>query len=90
MFIRIVPINFDKLLQDGRSTTGTLDSKPSRVMEVAVNLTRVFVIAILRSKDSRTDRTGKMFDMKFQIWMGSKNAMLNTWILYFLFFLYVR
>jgi len=67
MFIRIVPINFDKLLQDGRSTTGTLDSKPSRVMKVAVNLTRVFVIAILRSKDSRADRTGEMLDMKLQI-----------------------
>ena len=34
-------------------------------MVVAINLPLMFVIAVLRSKDRRTNRTGEMFDVVF-------------------------
>jgi hypothetical protein len=55
MFIGVIPIDFNKLFEDGRSTAGTFDCKPSGVVEMAVDLTGVLVITILGSKDGGTN-----------------------------------
>lgn len=64
MFIRIVPIDLDKLLQNSSLATCTLDSKPRTIMEMAKNTPVMFVITVLRAKHRRADRAGKMFHME--------------------------
>lgn len=67
MFIRVIPVNLNKLFQDSCSTTSTFHGKPSGVMKMTVNLPGVFVVTILRTKDGRANRASKMFDVKLHV-----------------------
>lgn len=62
-----IAIDFNKLLQDGRVATITSFGKLRRVMIMAVHLAIVLVVAVLRPKDGRTDRTRKVLDMVFPV-----------------------
>ena len=70
MFVRVIPVDFYELFEDGCPTAGTFDCKPGRVMEMAVDLTGVLVIAILRSKDGWTNRASEMLDVKLHVQGG--------------------
>ena len=49
-----VPIDLDELFQDRTTATRTFCGKTRRVMKMAVHITIVFVVRILRSKENRT------------------------------------
>ena len=61
VFVLIVAIYLDKLLENSSVTACAADSKSRGVMEVAEDLAIVFVVAILRSKDGWTRRACEMF-----------------------------
>lgn len=49
-----VPIDLDELLQDRTTATRAFRGETRRVMKMAVHITIVFVVRILRSEESRT------------------------------------
>lgn len=49
-----IAINLDELLQDGTIAAGTLRRKSCRIMEVTVDVTVMFVVRVLGSKEGRT------------------------------------
>lgn len=67
VFIYIVSIDFDKLLQDGSFATGALDRESCRIMKMTIHLSSVFIVRILWSEDCRTHTTGEMLDVKLHI-----------------------
>lgn len=69
MLVRAVSIDLDKLLEDRCSTSSAFDGESSRVVEVTVDRSIVFIIRVLRSKDCRTDRAGEMLDVELHIYV---------------------
>ncbi len=66
-FVSHVPVNLDKLFQDGAVATRALGSKTSGVMEVAIYVAVVLIIRVLGSEKCWAERTGKMLHMKFLV-----------------------
>lgn len=64
MFIVVVSVDLDKLLEDGDLTACASDSEAGGVMKVAVDGAVVLIIRVLRPKDGRTDGAGEMLDVK--------------------------
>lgn len=67
MLIETVSVDLDELFQDGRATTGALDCEASGIVEMAVDLPLVLVVAVLRSEDRRAHRAGEVLDVKFHV-----------------------
>lgn len=67
MFIRVITVDLYKLFEDCCPASGALHSKASGVVEMTIDLSRMFIVAILRTKDCRTDRASKVFDVKFHV-----------------------
>ena len=67
MLILPVPENLHKLFEDRGVTSVASLRKLCRVMEMTEDLPIVLVVAILRSKDGRTHRTGEVVDVVFVI-----------------------
>lgn len=60
MLVLIVAIDLDKLLEDRSVTSCAADSESGGIMEVAEDFAIVFVVTILRSKNSWTRRAREM------------------------------
>jgi hypothetical protein len=71
MFILIIAINLDELLENSRLTSCAPNGKPSRVVKVAKDSLIMFIVAVLWSKDSWTDGAGKVLDVKFLAQCGN-------------------
>jgi hypothetical protein len=53
-FVFHIPIDLNKLFEDGTAATSALGGKPRGIVEVAVDIAIMFIIRILRSEESRT------------------------------------
>jgi hypothetical protein len=62
-----IPEDFHELLENGCPAAIAFLCEPGRVMEMAVDLPIVFIIAILRAKDGRTQGAGEMIDVIFSV-----------------------
>lgn len=71
MLVDRVPVDLDKLLQDGRPAARTLDGEPRRIVEVTIDAATVFVVRVLRAEDGRADGAGKVFDVKLHVCRGA-------------------
>ena len=67
MLILPVPEDLHKLFEDRGVTSVTSLRKLRRVMEMAENLAIVFVVTILRAKDSRAYGASEVVDVIFPI-----------------------
>lgn len=67
MLIDPVSEALDELFQYGRLAAGTLLRKPRGIMIVTVDLVLVFVVAVFRAEDRRTDGAGEVLDMIFPV-----------------------
>ena len=65
--ISVIPVYLYKLLQDSTIATGTFCSKPSRIMKMTIHIILMFVVRVLRAKNSRANRTREMLNMIFFI-----------------------
>lgn len=68
----ILPIaeDFDELLEDRRVAAIASLSELRRVMEMAVHLCLVLIIAVLGAKDCRADGAREMFNVVFAVQRG--------------------
>lgn len=66
-FISHVTIDFDKLLQYSTVAASALCSEPCRIVEVAENVAFMFIVRILRAKESGADRTCEVVHMEFLV-----------------------
>lgn len=62
-FISHIAINFNKLLENSAGASNTLGCEPGRVVEVAIHVSLVLVVGVLRTEQGRTDGTREMLDM---------------------------
>jgi hypothetical protein len=63
VLVLAVPKDLDKLLEDSSVAAITSLCKMRRVVVVAVDLSVMLVVTILRTKNCRTDRAGKVFNV---------------------------
>lgn len=63
MLVLSISEDLDKLLKNCRLTSVALLRELGGVMVMAVNLSVVFIVAVLSTKDGRTKRTGKVIDV---------------------------
>ena len=62
-FVPIIPNDLHKLLENRAIASRTFCREPRGIMEMAVDVTFMLVVGVLRAKHGRADRTRKMFDM---------------------------
>jgi hypothetical protein len=62
-----IPINLDKLLENGGIATGTLGRKAGRVVKMAVHIAVMFIVRVLGTKERWADRACEMFDVEFLV-----------------------
>lgn len=74
VLVLAVAKDFNKLLENGRLAAITFLCKLGRVVIVAVDLTIVFIVAILRAKDGRAHGTRKVIDVIFVVESGNIGA----------------
>lgn len=67
MLVLPIPKNLHKLFQNRSLTSITSLGELRRVMEMAENLAIVFVVTILRAKDSRAYGASEVVDVIFPI-----------------------
>lgn len=67
VFVLAVTINLDKLLQDRRPTSCTLDGVVERIVIVTVDLAIMFVIGVLGTKDCWAYRTCEVLNVIFVV-----------------------
>ena len=78
VLILAIAKNLHELFQYGGLTSNAPLSESCRVMIMAIHPTFVLVVAILRSKDCRTNRTSKMFDVVLAIEGGDVGSAEST------------
>ena len=78
MLVLAVSEDFDKLLQNCSLAAVTSLRILRRVVIVAVDLSFVFIVAVLSAKDCRAYRAGKMLDMVFSIKCGDVRSTKRT------------
>lgn len=78
MLILSVSENFDKLFQYRRLAPIAPLCKLCRIVIVTVNLSLVFIIAVLRAKNCWTDRASEMLDVVFAIQGSDIGAAKST------------
>ena len=78
MLVLPVAENLNKLLQDGRLAAVALLGVLSRIVVMAVNITVVFVVAVLGAKYGRAERTCKVIDMILSFQGGDVRATERT------------
>lgn len=64
VFIGVVAVDFDKLLENGCFASGALDGKACAVVEVAKDATVVLVVAVLWAEYSRANRASEVLDVE--------------------------
>lgn len=67
MLVLPIPEDLHELLKNRSLASITSLRKLSRVMEVTEDLSVMFVVAVLRAKDSWTHRAGEVVDVVFPI-----------------------
>jgi hypothetical protein len=67
VLVLAVSEDFDKLLENRGLTPIAALSKPRRVMVMAINVSFVFIVAILGTEHGRANRTGEVLDMIFAL-----------------------
>ena len=68
MFVYIVTVHLYELLEDGCLAPSAFDCEANGIVEVAIDLTGMLVVRILRPKNDRTDRAREVLHMKFHVW----------------------
>ena len=71
MLVLAVSVNLHKLLQDRGPAACALDSVAEGVVVVTKDLAIMFIVRVLRPKNGRADRAGKVFDMVLVIQCGN-------------------
>lgn len=74
MFFYVVAIDLDKLLENGSLTSGAFDGELCRVVIMTIHVTVVFIVRVVLSKDRRTYRASKVFNVIFAIQSGNVRA----------------
>lgn len=67
MLVDRVPVDLDKLLENRRSTAGTLDGEAGRVVEVAVYGAVVLVVRVLWAEDGRAHLAREVLDVELHV-----------------------
>ena len=68
-----IAVDLDELLEDRGVAADAFRRETRAVVEVAVDVSRVLVVRVLRAKNSRANRTREMLNMIFFIYSnGSK------------------
>jgi hypothetical protein len=73
-FVAIVAVDLHKLLQYRTITSCALRCEPRRVVKMAVHVIFMLIVRILRTKDSRANRTRKMLDMVLFVWIRERDV----------------
>jgi hypothetical protein len=68
--VAVVPVDLDELLEDRTRAAGALGREAGGIMVVAINVTLVLVIRVLRPEERVAERTRKMFDVELFILAG--------------------
>lgn len=68
MLIDVVAVDLHELLEDCRFAPCALDRKPSRIVEMTVDLSAMFIVRVLRPEHSRTDTTREVLHVKFHVY----------------------
>ena len=76
-----VSVDLNELFQDRSAASGTLGGKPRRVVVMAVDIPIVFVIRVMRPKQSRAYRASEVLHVILLVWKRSNsiNGTTRAW-----------
>jgi hypothetical protein len=69
--VSVISINFDELLEYGTRAANTFGGEASGVVVMAIYITIMLVVRVLRPKECRAERAGEVLHVKLLVTRGN-------------------